>query len=196
MNVKKLDQHIRRQLKKKIASYSELLDEDAITIIQDLCNYLGALNAIEVPSPYQEELAHGVKVVEQMGFMGKGGGMMFAIYEGTLEQEMLDDLLDLQNNKKFATFSENRMYCEGTEGMLGILTRYQNIETTKAKICAFPDSQCFLGEKAKFDDDHAETLYDDQRVVYVSIVFDNGFIMFAFKETVDKKNKVRPQKVY
>jgi hypothetical protein len=180
--------HLKKKLYAKILPLMDHLDPQAKEIVNDLIKRLYPLKNA-VPTPSIEKEMPGIYCV-----IGTGGGIAFT------PVDMKDDLFrgDYHTgiaNDRFATFTENRQYCEGTEGLLGLLTQYSHVVTEKAEIYAVPDAISRKDGRAVFLPEDLEE-YGDKRIVRVTVWCEAGAIMFGFEEKVDKNQKVRPQKVH
>jgi hypothetical protein len=179
--------HLKEKLAKKIKPLMDHLDPEAQEIVKELIKRLYPLkNAVPV-TDIEKEMP-GIYCV-----IGTGGGVAFTPVN--IKDELFrGDWGTGIANDGFATFAENRQYCEGTEGLLSLLTRYANVNTDKAEIRAVPDALSRKGGRAVFLEEDRED-YGDKRIVRVTVWSEAGAIMFGFEEKVDKNNKVRPQRV-
>lgn len=186
--MKNQNQYLKKKLDERLQTFMGHLDAEAQEAIFDLAARLHPLERMEKP-PMTD-----LCISNEIGFMAKHGGVLFGNFPESLSPLLVKDLEEL-NTKRFATFAENRMYCEGTEGLLEILTRYHNLKTESATISAVPDACVRVDGQAVFRREDAD-VYGNERTVYVSVVFECGFMMFAFEENVGGQPKVRPQKVF
>ena len=179
--------NLKEKLAKKIKPLMDHLDPEAQGIVKDLIKRLYPLkNAVPV-ADIEKEMP-GIYCV-----IGTGGGIAFTPVD--MKEELFKGNFNTGiNNDQFATFKENRQYCEGTEGLLGLLTQYGHVVTEKAEIYAVPDAICHQAGRAVFREEDLED-YGDKRIVRVTVWSEAGAIMFGFEEKVDKNNKVRPQRV-
>lgn len=179
--------HLKEKLTKKIKPLMDHLDPEAQEIVKDLIKRIYPLKNA-VPAIDLEKDLPGIYCV-----IGTGGGVAFT------PLNMKDELFrgDWGNgieNDGFATFTETRQYCEGTEGLLGLLTQYACVNTEKAEIRAVPDAICRKDGRAIFREEDRDD-YGDKRIARVTVWSEAGAIMFGFEEKLDKNNKVRPQRV-
>jgi hypothetical protein len=181
--------YMKKQLKARLKVYTKDLDAETQEVIFDLAERLDQITQMI------KNFDTDALIENQIGFIGKSGGVLFGNHPRPLELMLEGDMANLKKKKQFATFAENRRYCEGTEGLLGILTRYDSVVTLDATITAIPDACVFQNEQAIFNEEDRE-IYGEDRSVYVSVILKDGFMMFAFHEKANLNQKVLPQKVY
>lgn len=171
---------LKAKLDKEINNLSDKLDSQAVKIIKDLIQLLYPLKTNDVD-------VHGA-VDDPKVYLGEDCGVIVSTV-AQAELEYIETDAAKLINTQFASFSEGRRYCEGTDKLLGILTQYHYIETEKAKFIATPDAYITVGNRAVFRDedvDHYNSI--SERGVLISVIAGDLFIMFGFSETVDKKN--------
>ena len=181
---------IKNKISKQLKPITDQFDEQANEIVKDLLKRLHPFKHI-VPSKQFEKDLPG-----SMCAIGTDGGVAFTPHDLSKELTQSTGISSFFTDKdQFSTFEETRRYCEGTEGLLELLTRYHHVKTDKVTIRSVPDVHVWENGKAVFREEHRED-YEDKRVVNVTFESTAGNIMFYLEEKVDKKNKVREQKVY
>lgn len=179
---------IKKKIEKYLTPITSQLDPEANEIVKHLLKRLYPFKHIVPNQELAKELPGSYCV------MATGGGVAFTPHD--LSEELNKGIsYAFSHNDQFSTFEETRRYCEGTEGLLELLTRYHSVRTQHATIRTTPDVHVWEKGKAVFREEHRED-YGDKRFAHVTIESSFGVIMFAFEEKVNKNNKVREQKVY
>jgi hypothetical protein len=172
---KKKHDLVKSELTRRLWEFTKGLDAEALEIVEDLVGRLGELNNMDTPD--------GLDVVDVVGFNGEHAGVIFGTIDAAKREDIEVDI-DKLVERQFATFAETALYTEGTHDLIGLLMRYHRIKTEKAVITAVPDSSTYHDGRPVITREHLKEDYDNTRVVYISIIFDAGFMMFGFEEKV------------
>lgn len=178
--------HIRVRFEKLLEPAREKLDLKANEILNDLVSKLPMLERIVPIEPDSEFLTSCI------GFQGKDCSVVIASYELALFEFAKEGNQKLVEKNRFATFAENRLYCEGTDGcLLELLIRYGDVKTDKAIISSTPDVCVWRKDKASLKPEDLLDSYGDERAVVTTLVFDSGFIAFTFQKKVKPLKRKR-----
>lgn len=175
---------LKKNLLKRIELFNKDLDEETKEIIHDLVQRIYPLKH-ETHSIFCEDdytLSSELRNINSVKYSGEIGEILI----GTLTSEMREQIeLDLQivSQRQFPDFQQTRMFCEGTRQLLGLLTRYHSVKTKKAIITAVPGGCVYDDKNAIFKEEDRE-YYGDTRGVYISIILENSFMMFAIQEKI------------
>ena len=182
-----MTKHIRAKFEKLLQSAKEKLDSKAIEILDDLVDKLPSLERITPIEPDSDFLTSCT------GFQGKDCSVVIASYDGALNEFAKEGNQEMVAKNQFATFTENRLYCEGTNGyLLELLIRYGNVKTDKAIISTTPDVCIWRKGKASLEpEDLLDSYGDGERAVITTVVFDSGFIAFTFQKKVKQPKHKR-----
>jgi hypothetical protein len=169
------------QFKKTIKTYRAALDPAAVEILDDL---IARLYPLKKSTPFEDES----KVINRgVRFVGDHCNVVITTHDVSKNELVKEGNLELIKTQQFDTFAENRMYCEGTDGLLlELLTRYRFVETEKAIITATPNVCVWRDGKASLTSEDLTNFYDENRMVVTTIVFDGGFIVFTFEKKVKR----------
>lgn len=168
---------VKSELHRRLQEFTQGLDAAALEIIEDLVGRLGVLNNMDTPE--------GIDVIDVVGFNSERAGVIFGTIDAAKREDIEVDVNKLVE-KQFSTFAETALYTEGTQELIGLLMRYHRVKTEKAVITAVPDSVEYRDDRAVITRESVKEDYGNTRVVYISIIFDVGFMMFGFEEKVQK----------
>lgn len=163
------------KLQEKIAELRPFFDESVTSIVDELLTRVQPFNSCS--------LNEGVHQ-----FVSKLQIVSVALYPDALKlfkEEALEDTISGQ----FSTFKEDALYCEGTTGLLELLTRFRKVQTETSLVLASPAAAAMTNGKAVIAREDLECMYDDKRSILVIVVVKEGFISFYFEEKIAKKKK-------
>ncbi len=162
---------VHRKLNQMLAPFLAELDPEGKEILEDLVRKLYPFERLIIPM-------HGAQ-----GFWGKKGGVVGMQHSETLAEFLRTEVEEFKKDQ-FATAAENRRYCEGTTGLLSLLTQYHYQETKKCVVMAYPDARVHRNNKASLTAKDLKEFYDNEREVNIVFVMDKGFLAFEFKQDV------------
>lgn len=168
--------YTRKKLQQEAQLVREKLDLKAVEIFNEL------LMRMPIPTSVAP-IANPVDKDHGFAFRSKNSALICVSSPDMLTQfkEEKHEIIKQQ----FPTFEEANRYCARTKGLIELLVRFEWMETEKAIISATPDACVYRNDRASCQVEDLKDSYDNERIVIVSIVYDDGFAAFTFKETLD-----------
>lgn len=171
---------IHKKLNETIARLTTHADAETKEIIEDLLRRLYPFERL-LPVPADDSC-------RRQGFWSTKGGLVIVELAGVRAQLLSEEGRAEIRNNQFLTQEENRLYCQGTHGLLALLTQYGFHETQSAVIVATPDALVREERDGQFQACMTKSILDQhygpERSVSVMIVMDDAAITMHFEQEV------------
>lgn len=171
---------LKDHLQNKLNEFTDHLDEIVKTHLQDLVSRCYPILYFEIHT--EAEVRGSTTYVAKDKAIIIGNNALAEYEEIEITKETL-------RKEKFATLAEINNFCLGTKELQGLLLQYDYIQTPTATIVATPVAYIHKNNVPVFrEEDFSIYNSHPERSVCVSVIYENGFVLFGFTEKV-KKNK-------